>query len=77
MHRVKYSRVTKMTKPVQFFFGIAEYFFEGNIKNKLVLVKVLEVFCDSSTDKNITEQEIVHVIFTDPETHLPVLKFFI
>ena len=31
---------------------------------------------DGSTDKDITEQEIVYVIFTDPETHWPALKFF-
>ena len=36
----------------------------------------LTVLCDGSTDKSITEQEVVYVIFTDPETHLLVLKFF-
>ena len=36
----------------------------------------LPVFCDSSTDKSITEKEVVYVIFTDPEIHLPVLKIF-
>ena len=54
MHRAKYSRVKKMTEPVQIFiFGIAEYCFEGKIKNKLALVNVLAVLCDGSTDKDI------------------------
>ena len=33
-----------------FIFGIAEYFFEGNIKNKLALVNVSAVLYDGSTD---------------------------
>ena len=35
----------------------------------------LAVLCDGLTDKGITQKEIVHVIFTDSETHLPVLNF--
>ena len=53
MHRVKYSRVTKMTACTNFIFGIAEYLFEGNIKNKLTLENVLAVLYDGSTDKDI------------------------
>ena len=36
-----------------FIFGIAEYFFEGNIKNKLALVNVLALLYDGSTGKDI------------------------
>ena len=35
----------------------------------------LVVLCDDSTDKSSTEQEVLYLIFTSPETHLPVLKF--
>ena len=38
-----------------------------NIKNKLVSVNFLVVLCDGSTDRSITEQEVVYVIFADPE----------
>ena len=38
-----------------------------NIKNKLVLVNFLVALCDGSTDRSITEQEEVYVIFADPE----------
>ena len=65
-----------MTACKHFIFGIAEYFFEENIKNKLALVNVLAVLCDGSTDKSIAEREVVYVIFTNPETQLLVLKFF-
>ena len=74
MHGVKYSGAYENDKACEnFIFGIAEYF-EKNMKNKLALVNFLAVLCDSSTDKSITEQEVVYVIFTYPETHLPVLK---
>ena len=66
-----------MTKPVQMLFLILlNIFFEKNIKSNLALVNFLALLRDGSTDKSITEQEVVYVIFTDPETHLPVLKFF-
>ena len=77
MQGVKYSRAYKNDKACKnFIFGIAEYCFGKNIKNKLASVNFLEVLCDGSTENSITEQEVVYVIFTDPETHLPVLKFF-
>ena len=65
-----------MTACKNFIFGITEYFFEENIKNKLASVNFLAVLCDGSTDKSIAEQEVVYVIFTNPETQLLVLKFF-
>ena len=77
MHGVKYSGAYENDKSCKnFIFGITEYFFEENTKNKLVSVNFLAVLCDGSTDKSITEQEVVYVIFTAPKTHLPVLKFF-
>ena len=36
-----------------FIFGIAEYFLEWNIKNKLALVNVLALLYDGSTGKDI------------------------
>ena len=77
MQGMKYSGAYKNDKACKnFIFRIAEYFFEENVKNKLASVNVLAILCDGSTDKIITEQEVVYVIFTDPETHFPVLTFF-
>ena len=39
------------------------------------LVNFLVVLCDDSTDKSSTEQEVLYLIFTSPETYLPGLKF--
>ena len=77
MHDVKYSGAYENDKACKnFLFGIAKYFFEENIKSRLVPLTFLAVLCDGSTVKSITEQEVVYVIFTDRETHLPVLRFF-
>ena len=74
---MKYSGAYENDKACKnFTFGNAKYFSEENIKNKLASVNFLAVLCDDSTDKSITDQEVVHVNFTDPETHLPVLNFF-
>ena len=77
MHVVKYSGAYENDKACKnFIFGIAEYFFEENIKNKLVLVNFLALLCDGSTGKIITEQEVVYVIFTDLETQIYSIEVF-
>ena len=77
LHGVKYSGAYENDKACKdFIFSIAEYFFEEDTRNKLESVNFLAVLCDGSTDNSIIEQEVVYVIYTDPETHLPVLKFF-
>ena len=77
LHGVKYSGAYENDIACKdFIFSIAEYFFEEDTRNKLESVNFLAVLCDGSTDTSIIEQEVVYVIYTDPETHLPVLKFF-
>ena len=34
------------------------------------------VMCDGSTNKSITEQEVVYVIYVDPKINLLIMKFF-
>ena len=41
-----------------------------------ISLNFLAVLCDGLADKSITEQVVVYVIFTHPEAHFPVLKFF-
>ena len=50
--------------------------FEKNVKKKLHLVNFITIFCDESTDNSIIEQEVWYVIFTNPETFKPAMKFF-
>ena len=58
-----------------FIFGILEYLFVGTVKKKLELVNFIAVLCDGSTDNSVTEQEVLYVIFVDPETFKPTIKF--
>ena len=59
-----------------FSFGISEYLFEEKVNKKLHLVNFIIILCDGSTDNSIIEQEVLYVIFTDPETFKPTMKFF-
>ena len=59
-----------------FIFGIAKYLFEENVKKKLHLVNFIAILCDGLTDNNVIEQEVLYVIFTDPETFKPSMTFF-
>ena len=38
------------------------------MKKKLTMINFLAVLHDESTDKSVTEQEVVCVAFADPET---------
>ena len=58
-----------------FIFGISEYLFKETVKKKLELVNFIAVLCDGSTDNSVTEQEVLYVIFVDPETFKPTIKF--
>ena len=46
------------------------------MKKKLTMVNFLAVLCNRSTDKSVTEQEVVYVAFADPETGKATLAFF-
>ena len=35
----------------------------------------IAVLCDESTDNSVTEQEVLFIIFVDPETSKPTIKF--
>ena len=58
-----------------FIFGISEYLFEEIVKKKLEFVNFTAVPCDGWTDNSVTEQEVLYIIFVDPETFKPTLKF--
>ena len=51
---------------------ISLYLFEEGVGKKLKKVNFISVLCDGSTDKSVTEQEVIYVIFVDPHAKLPV-----
>lgn len=77
LHNVSYTGAYENRNACKnFIIDISDYLFEENMKKKLELVNFISILCDGSTDKSITEQEVIFVIFVDPETNLPVMKFF-
>ena len=59
-----------------FILGILDYFLQEDIQKKMELVNFIAVLCDRSTNKSITKQEIISVIYIDLKANLPVIKFF-
>ena len=77
LHGVKFTGTYENENACKnFIFGISKYLFEENVKKKLHLVNFIAILCDGSTDNSVIEQEVLYVIFTDPETFKPTMKFF-
>ena len=77
LHNVPFSGAYENeTACRNFILDTSDYLFEENMKKKLELVNFISILCDGSTDKSITEQEAIFVVFLDPVTNFPSLKFF-
>ena len=57
-------------------FAFQSFFFEKNVKKKLTMVNFLAALGDVSTNKSVTEQEVVYIHFADPEAGKATLAFF-
>ena len=55
---------------------IAEYFSQKDVKKKIEMVNFIAVLCDGSTDKSITKQKVIYIIYMDLDTNMPVMNFF-
>ena len=55
---------------------MGEYLFQTQITEKVNRVNFIGILCDGSTDVSVIEQEVVYVIFCDPDTMTPTLCFF-
>ena len=49
---------------------------EEGVKKKLHLAHFIAILYDGLTDNSITQQEVLFVIYTDPETFKPTMKYF-
>ena len=77
LHNVPFSGAYENeTACRNFILDTSDYLFEENMKKKLELVNFISILCDGSTDKSITEQEAIFVVFLDPVANLPSFKFF-
>lgn len=62
MHGVKYSRAYENENACR------DFAFWGKYEKKLTVVNFFAVLHDGSTDKSVTEPEVVYVVFADRET---------
>ena len=77
LHGVKITSAYESENACKYFiFGISQYSFEDNVNKKLHLVNFITILRDGSSDNSIIEQEVLYVIFTNPETFKPSMKFF-
>ena len=77
LHNASYAGVCENKSACKkFIFDISDYFFQEEIPKKMELFNFIAVLCHGSINKSITEHEVVYVIYVDPKTNLPVMKFF-
>ena len=78
LHKVKFQASTYENETAcrNFINSVADYLFETTVAEKLKRVNFIAILCDGATDQSVTEQEVIYVSFRDPDTLLPVLKFF-
>ena len=46
------------------------------LQKKLTRVNFVAILIDGTTDRSVKEQEVLYVMFVDPDTHKPCLAFF-
>ena len=78
LHEVKFDTgaYENETACREFINGIASYLFEEDIRQKLDRVNFIAILIDGTTDRAVKEQEVLYVMYVDPDTHKPQLSFF-
>ena len=75
LHAVKFTGADENEKACKnFILGISKYLFE-ECKEKIAFSKLYHILCNGSTENSIIEQDVLCVIFTDPETFKPTRSF--
>ena len=54
----------------------ASYLFDIDVRKKLTRVNFIAILVDGTTDRAVTEQEVLYVMYVDPDTHKPTLSYF-
>lgn len=78
IHEVSYSSQKYMNETgcqiiIQ---NISFSLFDRDIASKIQRVNFISMLCNGSTDDSNTEQEVIHILFFDPDALKPVSSFF-
>ena len=78
LHNVKFQAGSYENESAckDFINNISEYFFNEDLYKKLLRVNFIAILCDGTTDRSITEQEVIYIMFVDPDTMESKLIFF-
>ena len=78
LHGVKFdtSSYENETACREFIMSIASYLFDEDIRKKLLRVNFIAILIDGTTDRAVKEQEVLYVVFVDPDSHKPTLGYF-
>ena len=78
LHEVKFdtNSYENETACQEFIKFIACYLFDEDKRNKLASVNFIAILIDVITDRAVKEQEVLYVMFFDPDTHKPTLTTY-
>ena len=78
LHDVKFdtSAYENESACLDFIKSTASYLFDIDVRKKLTRVNFIAILVDGTTDRAVTEQEVLYVMYVDPDTHKPTLSYF-
>ena len=78
LHEVKFdtNSYENETACREFIKSIACYLFDEDVRKKLSRVNFVAILIDGSTDQAVIEQEVLYLMFIDPDTNKPTLAYF-
>ena len=78
LHEVKFdtNSYENETSCWKFIKTNACYLFDEDVRKKLTRVNFIAILIDSTTDRTVKEQEVLYVMFADPDTYKPTLPYF-
>ena len=78
LHGVKFdtSAYENASACRDFIKSIASYLFDIDVRDKLKRVNFIAILVDGTTDRAVKEQEVLYVMYVDPDTHIPTLSSF-
>ena len=59
-----------------FVLSISDYLFQVDVKEKVSRANFIAILTDGTTDATITEQEVIYLLYLDPDNFVPRLSFF-
>ena len=78
LHEVKFDTnlYENETACREFIKTIACYLFDEDVRKKLTRVNLIAILINGTTDRTVKEQEVLYVMFVNPDTNKPTFVYF-